>query len=191
MRGSASTAYLACVLAFVLAFGPAAPGILGAIQIDGYEFPPVRGLDWSAPSHGMPKEGALAPDARNEARLSIVPAALSWLGTPYAYAGFSSAGIDCSGLAYRVLGTAAGAFGPFPRSSPEYALFGDEVQGEPQPGDILLFSLEGSIYHVGIALSAGRFIHSASEGARTGVIITNLGEGHWRARLSGIRRLPD
>jgi cell wall-associated NlpC family hydrolase len=57
------------------------------------------------------------------------------------------------------------------------------------PGDILLFARDGAIYHVGIALSASTFIHSASEGERQGVIISSLGDGNWRARLVGIRRL--
>ena len=163
---------------------PAVPAVA-----DPLVFPPVRGLPFDAPPHGLPDQKALKPDRGDEMRLAVVPAALRYLGTPYRYGGFGSDGIDCSGLAFQALAAAAPELGPFPRSSPGYARFGVAVEGLPEPGDLLVFAREGVIYHVGIALSGDRFIHAASEGDRTGVIISSLREGHWKSRLVAVRRL--
>jgi cell wall-associated NlpC family hydrolase len=38
-------------------------------------------------------------------------------------------------------------------------------------------------------LSETTFIHAASEGARTGVIISSLSDGSWQRRLYAVRRI--
>lgn len=174
-----------------LAAGPASPAgsASASATTEPIVFPPVRGLEFDAPPHGQPDAGAVRAAREDEMRLAIVPAALGYLGAPYRYGGFSADGIDCSGLVYRALAAAAPELGPFPRSSPGYARFGVAVEGKPEPGDLLIFAHDGVIYHVGIAVSADRFIHSASEGGHTGVIISSLREGHWSARLAAVRRL--
>lgn len=150
--------------------------------------PPVRGLEFDEPYPDLNDRGPVAVEPASEESLALIAEALAWLGTPYRLGGFSKAGVDCSGFLYNVLKSAAPELGPFPRRSDEYAGFGAKTE-DIQPGDILLFSREGGIYHVGIALSESTFIHSASEGGRTGVIISSLYEGNWRRRLYGVRRL--
>ncbi|MHB0898161.1 MAG: C40 family peptidase [Spirochaetales bacterium] len=150
--------------------------------------PPVRGLDFSEPRQDIPDKGPIAPEYASEQILKLIASALAWLGTPYLLGGFSKAGVDCSGFIHNILSSSIPELGPFPRRSEEYALIGAEAAAI-EPGDILLFAQDKVIYHVGLALSSHTFIHSASEGARTGVIISSLGEGNWSARLFGVRRL--
>mgnify|MGYP001232470919 FL=1 len=150
--------------------------------------PPMRGLEFNEPYPDLNDRGPVAVEPASEEGLALIAEALAWLGTPYRLGGFSRAGVDCSGFLYNVLKATVPELGPFPRRSDEYAGFGAKA-GDIQPGDILLFSREGGIYHVGIALSESTFIHSASEGGRTGVIISSLYEGNWRRRLYGMRRL--
>ena len=150
--------------------------------------PPIRGLEFNEPYPDLNDRGPVAVEAASEEGLALIAEALAWLGTPYRLGGFSRAGVDCSGFLYNVLKATVPELGPFPRRSDEFASFGAKAE-EIQPGDILLFAREGGIYHVGIALGDSTFIHSASEGGRTGVIISSLYEGNWRRRLYGTRRL--
>jgi len=150
--------------------------------------PPVRGLGFNEPRQEIPDKGSIAPEQSSAEKLVLIASALSWLGTPYLLGGFSKAGVDCSGFIHSILASSLPEMGPFPRRSEGYAFIGQEAAAI-EPGDILLFAQDKVIYHVGMALSSHTFIHSASEGARTGVIISSLGEGNWGARLFGVRRL--
>jgi len=150
--------------------------------------PPVRGLDFNELRQDIPDRGPLAPEYASEQKLILIASALAWLGTPYLLGGFSKAGVDCSGFIHSILSSSIPELGPFPRRSDGYALIGAEAAAI-EPGDILLFAQDKVIYHVGLALSSSTFIHSASEGARIGVIISSLGEGNWGSRLFGVRRL--
>jgi hypothetical protein len=152
-----------------------------------FMFPALRGLDFCESKLDIVDKGLFSPELSSLEGISIIAAALAWLGTPYMFGGFSRLGVDCSGFLYNVLESAVPKRGPFPRRSDGYASFGLEV-AVIEPGDILLFAQEKVIYHVGLALSTTTFIHSASEGARTGVIISSLYEGTWNSRLFGIRR---
>ena len=150
--------------------------------------PPVRGLDFDEPREEAWGRGAVAPDSLALERISLIADALSWLGTPYLYGGLSRSGVDCSGFLGSVLAFSLSGTGPYPRTSDEYASFGIRTD-LIEPGDILLFALDGDIYHVGLALSADTFIHAASEGSRTGVIISSIHEGSWAKSLAGARRI--
>jgi probable lipoprotein NlpC len=150
--------------------------------------PVVRGLDLDEDRHDMLAGGSIATTAPDEGGIRIIPYALSWLGVPYRLGGYSSSGIDCSGFLNRALSASFPFLDNIPRQSDAFAAFGESVD-DIEPGDILLFASGGSIYHVGLALSATTFIHSASEGDRTGVIISSIWDGNWHARLSGVRRI--
>jgi len=193
LRRLAAALFLFLICAFTGTVAGAAPfeqtGDSAQAPIDlAAILPPVRGLEFDEPYPDLNDRGPVAVEPASEEGLALIAEALAWLGTPYRLGGFSKAGVDCSGFLYNVLKSAAPELGPFPRRSDEYAGFGAKTE-DIQPGDILLFSREGGIYHVGIALSESSFIHSASEGGRTGVIISSLYEGNWRRRLYGVRRL--
>lgn len=193
LRRLAAALSLLFVCAFAGAIAGAAPleqaGDSAQAPIDlAALLPPVRGLEFDEPYPDLNDRGPVAVEPASEESLALIAEALAWLGTPYRLGGFSKAGVDCSGFLYNVLKSTVPELGPFPRRSDEYAGFGAKSE-QIQPGDILLFAREGGIYHVGIALSESTFIHSASEGGRTGVIISSLYEGNWRRRLYGVRCL--
>ncbi|MBN1518741.1 MAG: C40 family peptidase [Spirochaetales bacterium] len=115
----------------------------------------------------------------------LISAAAGYLGTPYRYGGETSAGMDCSGFvmtSFKDIGIMA------PRVSSAYAAFGSTVKDELRPGDILLFGDAGGIFHVGIYLGDRMFIHAASDGPRTGVIMSSLDESYWKRHYKGARR---
>ena len=61
-----------------------------------------------------------------------------------------------------------------------------------QPGDLLFFNTAGAnISHVGIYLGADLFIHAASEGRRTGVIISSLKERYWHKAYRSAGRITE
>lgn len=123
---------------------------------------------------------------RGASSIRVVAEALSWQGVTYRYGGRTRKGVDCSGFVHEVL--AKGIGGEVPTSSQAFANFGEKVEGDIEPGDLVLFGKAGRISHVGIALSPEAFIHAASEGGRTGVIISKLDESAWRRSLLAVRR---
>ena len=137
------------------------------------------------------QEKSLRGATAAEARLRLIIAAESYLGTPYRFGGLDRRGVDCSGfvflsfrdgLQYTVPRTAALLYGWVERIN----------KAELQPADLVFFVTVGyRVSHVGIYIGNGRFIHSASEGPRTGVIISRLDESYWRRTFRGAgRALP-
>ena len=122
----------------------------------------------------------------------IVSAALSYLGVPYAHAGDSRDGMDCSGLVYRVFHDALGArlsrgVEALYRSSPP-------ASRPLHVGDLMFFDTTEKLppstpVHVGIYIGGGRVVHAASEGSRTGVIVSSLDDPYYRSRFIGARRV--
>jgi cell wall-associated NlpC family hydrolase len=102
-------------------------------------------------------EGAIAlPASRYGGAVGV---ALSFIGTPYVWAGSSPSGFDCSGLvmyAYAQVGVS------LPHSS--YALWNMGVavpSNQLEPGDLVFFSGLG---HVGIYMGGGQFVHAPQSG---------------------------
>jgi hypothetical protein len=93
----------------------------------------------------------------------VIETANKLLGTPYLWGGTSPGGLDCSGLirlSFRMAGK------HLPRNSSQQARVGEKIDtGEDfdmvSKGDLLFFSEETAISHVGLSLGGGRFIHSA------------------------------
>lgn len=108
----------------------------------------------------------------------FIDAARVYLGTPYTLGGSTSRGIDCSGLVYR-----AALDGPdiqLPRTVETLSSFVEHIPDQSRDrGDLLFFNTTGKLSHVGIYLGDGQFIHSASDGPKTGVIISKLNESYW------------
>lgn len=84
------------------------------------------------------------------------------VGVPYRYGGSSVRGFDCSGLvqyAYAAAGKrlprTTGAMWRATRAVPR-----DDLR----VGDLLFFSIEGKMSHVGLYLGDGRFVHAPSSG---------------------------
>ena len=126
-----------------------------------------------------------------EARLRLISAAESFLGTPYRYAGLDKSGMDCSGLVYTSFREALNVL--VPRTAETIYNWTEKITtNELQPGDLVFFiTTAQKISHLGIYTGEGRFIHSASEGPQTGVIYSGLDESYWKRTYYGAgRALP-
>ena len=112
----------------------------------------------------------------------VVGVALSYLGTPYVWAGASPGGFDCSGLvmyAYSQVGIS------LPHSS--YAMWGDGTpvpRDQLEPGDLVFFDGLG---HVGLYIGGGQFVHAPQTGDV--VKVSNLDDGWYASSYVGARRI--
>ena len=137
------------------------------------------------------QEGSLRGNSVADARLKLLAAAESCLGVPYRYAGLNRKGLDCSGLVY--LSFREGLKIIIPRTAEGIYAWAEKIPAsELAPGDLVFFVTTGSgVSHLGIYAGSGRFIHSASEGSRTGVIYSRLDEPYWKRTYKGAgRALP-
>lgn len=116
-------------------------------------------------------------------RSEVVLAALGHLDTPYRYGGTDANGLDCSALvqrAYREAGQ------DVPRTTGEQASAAVKRDGDPSPGDVVFFAINGNqIDHVGVYVGEGRFVHAPS--SRGQVRIEELDNPYWapRTRFAG------
>jgi probable lipoprotein NlpC len=145
-----------------------------------------------------PLDGYVVPAGRTsgrtaqEARTMLLAAAESYQGTPYRYGGFDRNGLDCSGFIYVSFKDSLAV--SVPRSTSALYNWTEKISAAAlQPGDLVFFITQGrNISHVGIYLGEGRFIHSASEGPKTGVIYSRLEESYWQKSFAGAgRALPE
>ena len=113
--------------------------------------------------------------------------ASSFAGSPYVWgASDPSVGFDCSGLityAYRQLGVS------LPHSSQAQFNNGYAVGiNNLQPGDLVFFSNNSSVDHVGIVTSSdGTFIHASTP--KSGVKYDNVYSNYYQKVFAGARRI--
>lgn len=88
--------------------------------------------------------------------------ALGQVGTPYRYGGSSPAGFDCSGLIHYSYQQAGKSI---PRTTAgQWAELAPVGSRDMRAGDLLFFSIEGKMSHVGLYLGNGKFVHAPSSG---------------------------
>ena len=107
-------------------------------------------------------------DAAHE-QLSTLPAdkllseAMSHEGAPYVYGGTTPSGFDCSGFVLYCFRTALGM--DLPRTAAAQSSLGESVPMDSlEPGDLLFWGSGGGVYHVGIYVGDGSYIHAAGDG---------------------------
>ena len=135
--------------------------------------------------------GPTAPVARASdpiAASSVAIRALGLVGTPYRYGGNTpDTGFDCSGLVTYVFRDMLDL--RLPRTSRELAA----IQGPRIPadrlssGDLVFFGTNGNVWHVGIYVGEGRFVHAPSTGGA--VRLNHLDEPYWRQHYTGAKRV--
>jgi cell wall-associated NlpC family hydrolase len=105
---------------------------------------------------------ASSPAVPDHAGDKAARVALGQVGTPYRYGGKTPAGFDCSGLvhySYRQAGKS------IPRTTAgQWAALAPVNSRDMRTGDLLFFSIDGQMSHVGLYLGDGRFVHAPSSG---------------------------
>jgi peptidoglycan DL-endopeptidase CwlO len=117
---------------------------------------------------------------------AVVAVARSFVGTPYRNGGADPGGFDCSGFTQYVFAQLGIAL---PRTAPEQAAAGKRVDlRDLREGDLVFFAIDGrTVSHVGIAVSADRFVHAPS--SRGSVREESLGVAYWQTRYATARRI--
>lgn len=104
----------------------------------------------------------------------IVEESLTWVGTPYKYAGSDKGkGTDCSGLVLKVYEDVVGV--KLPRNSGKQAEFCKKIgKKSVKAGDLVFFATgkdKKKISHVGIMIDDVQFVHAST---RKGVIVSEV-----------------
>ncbi|MFQ5609871.1 MAG: C40 family peptidase, partial [Woeseiaceae bacterium] len=89
------------------------------------------------------------------------------VGVPYRYGGQSPAGFDCSGLVHYAYLHAGRTV---PRTTGQlWSGTTPVARSDLRVGDLLFFSIEGQMSHVGLYLGGGQFVHAPSTGRSVSV----------------------
>lgn len=139
-------------------------------------------------------------------RQKLIEYGLKLRGIPYVYGGKTEKGFDCSGFVSYVANHGAGKQ-LSPSSSAMYNQVKKISTEERLPGDLIFFAYLGSdgkyhIQHVGIYIGlyeginekfSGKrlFVHCASDGPETGVIVSSIDEKYWKNLFYGYGRFMD
>lgn len=118
-----------------------------------------------------------------EIQSASVEVALPLLDTPYAWAGVTPEGFDCSGFIYYVF-TNAGL--QLPRMDTVSMFINSHHVDEPVPGDLVFFenTYREGISHAGIYLGDGKFIHAGTQK----VEIAAIDSVYWKNKFVGFTR---
>lgn len=151
----------------------------------------------TACGHSPPKRAAAPNPARNyspvapadpAAAASVLMRALGLVGTPYRYGGNTpESGFDCSGLVTYVYRDMLAL--NLPRTSRELAAIqGPKIAADRlAAGDLVFFGDKGNVWHVGIYVGEGRFVHAPSTGGT--VRLDHLDGAYWRDHYTGAKRV--
>ncbi len=134
----------------------------------------------SACSSAPPKEETASTTA-----IKAGNTAVSMLGKPYRYGGYSPKGFDCSGLVYYSYSRAGIQV---PRNSEGQRKAARLVPSNHlRKGDLLFFDQDGKrSSHVAIYVGDGNFVHAPSSGKR--VRIDRLRDDYWKKHFVDARR---
>ena len=127
-------------------------------------------------------------DAKNK-RSTLVTYAKGYIGVPYVYGGLDRTGIDCSGLIYTVARDSIKL--QLPRTvAALYGFVKIIPDNQKEAGDLVFFKTVGDkISHVGIYVGNNQFIHAASDGPNTGVILSSLNESYWKEHYFAVGQI--
>ena len=161
---------------------PALLAVVGALAACGHT--PAKRAPPPAATQAWPHVTPADPAAAS----AVLMRALGLVGTPYRYGGNTpESGFDCSGLVTYVFRDMLAL--NLPRTSRELAAMqGPKI--EPQrlaAGDLVFFGNKGNVWHVGIYVGEGRFVHAPSTGGT--VRLDQLDGPYWREHYTGAKRV--
>ena len=88
--------------------------------------------------------------------------AMQQVGVPYLYGGSTTSGFDCSGLVQFSYGRVGKTV---PRTTGQlWAASATIKRADLRAGDLLFFSIEGKMSHVGMFVGGQKFVHAPSSG---------------------------
>ena len=124
---------------------------------------------------------SMTPEEAGKKRQALVNYSKQFIGLPYQSGGIGPDAFDCSGLIFTCSREAIGLQLPR-KTSAMYAFCTAIADSELEAGDLVFFktTASGDISHVGLYVGKNQFIHAASDGPNTGVIISSLREGYWK-----------
>ncbi|MEH7180581.1 C40 family peptidase [Neobacillus vireti] len=135
---------------------------------------------------GTAKVTEVKPPAESSSdfQTELVSVAKSLMGVPYAWAGSSLSGFDCSGFIYYAANKAGYKTGRY--SAAGYYSRTHYVD-QPQPGDLVFFenTYKKGISHLGIYIGNNEFIHADE---KKGVSIANLSNPYYTKHFDGFKR---
>lgn len=140
---------------------------------------------------GVPSQEVVDANASlSDLQISIVEEAMTWMGTPYQYAGENKGrGTDCSGMVMKVYETATGE--RLPRNSAKQSEYCRTIsRKDVQTADLVFFATgkdPSKVSHVGIMLDSNRFIHASSS---KGVVISDINTPYYVKTLKKFGRVP-
>jgi len=123
------------------------------------------------------------------ARQKLVDYSKQFIGKPYVSGGIGPNSFDCSGLIFTISREAIGV--QLPRTTKAIFNFCKEIDDSTrEAGDLVFFKTtsSGDVSHVGLYIGGTQFIHAASDGPNTGVIISSLKESYWKSHYYCTRR---
>lgn len=133
---------------------------------------------------------SMSTEQASEARKKIVAQAKQYIGCPYRSGAIGPDAFDCSGLIFTVFRESAGV--QMPRSVKAiYSKAKIIKNDQAEAGDLVFFktSGNGSITHIGIYIGKNQFIHAASDGSNTGVIVSSLKERYYANAFAATGRV--
>ncbi len=141
---------------------------------------------------------AAAPRVSNQ-RQKLIDYGLTLQGIRYRYGGKKpETGFDCSGFVAYVARESLG-INISASAAQMYEKIEHIEESDREPGDLIFFCVGSRITHVGIYLGLysgeGKlngeriFLHAASDGSRTGVIVSSINERYWKNHFKGYGRI--
>lgn len=118
-----------------------------------------------------------------ETRQTFVDYGKKYIGLPYISGATGPNAFDCSGFVYAVSRESIGY--QLPRTVRAiYSACKIIDEEKREPGDLVFFRTTASEEpsHVGIYIGNKQFLHCASDGPNTGVILSSLNESYWKGK---------
>lgn len=126
------------------------------------------------------QKGDVSPEQQLKSKGDLVSFSPRFLGLPYTWGGRSSFGFDCSGfvqMLYNKIGI------DLPRDSKQQILdprFQTITLEALEPGDLIFFGkADKNIFHVGMYLRNGQFIHATARENQPWIRVSHLSDFEW------------